>query len=372
MNTMSHEMKVPFLDLKATYEELKPEFDAAYHRVMNSGWYLLGAELEAFEAEFAEYCGARHCVGVGSGLDALVLIMRAYDIGPDDEVIVPAQTFIATWLAVSQVGATPVPVDIEPNYYGIDPNLIEEAITPKTKAIIPVHLYGHPADMDPINAIAKEHALKVIEDAAQAHGSEYKDRRCGALGHAAAFSFYPGKNLGAFADAGAVTTNDEQLANRIRSLRNYGSVTKYEHDELGANSRIDELSAAFLRIKLLKLDFWNERRRAIAIYYLENLPTNAFDLPVIAIWAKPSWHLFVVGLKKRDVLKSQISKAGVQTLIHYPIPPHLSAAYKKCGHALGSFPVAERTSMELLSLPIGPHLSGIQMKYLIETIISKV
>jgi dTDP-4-amino-4,6-dideoxygalactose transaminase len=243
-------MKVSFLELKPTYLEFKDEFDAAYHRVMDSGWYLLGKELEAFESEFAQYCETKYCFGVANGLDALHLIVRAYGIGAGDEVIVPSNTFIATWLAVSYAGATPVPVEPDPITYNLDPNRIEAAITPRTRAIMPVHLYGQPADMDLIYEIARKHKLKVIEDSAQAQGARYKGRRTGGLGDAAGHSFYPGKNLGAFADAGAVTTNDQELADRVRTLRNYGSKVKYHYEAQGINSRMDELQAAFLRIKL--------------------------------------------------------------------------------------------------------------------------
>lgn len=363
-------MKIPFLDLKATYDELKPEFDAAYHRVMDSGWYLLGSELEAFETEFAAYCGAKHCVGVGNGLDALVLILRAYDIVPGDEVIVPAHTFIATWLAVSQVGATPVGVDIEPDYYGMDPSLIEKAITSKTKAIMPVHLYGHPANMDPINKIAEKHGLKVIEDAAQAHGAEYKGQRCGTLGDAAAFSFYPGKNLGAFSDAGAVVTNNAELAEKVRKLRNYGCVVKYQHELQGANSRIDELTAAFLRIKLRHLDEWNERRSVIAEKYLADLRPLTSDLllPQVAPWAMPAWHLFVIRHSNRDELQKQLATLGIGSLIHYPVPPHLTGAYESLGYKMGIFPIAETVCNEVLSLPIGPHLSDEEVQFVFESL----
>ncbi len=358
-------MNTPFLDLKATYEELKPEFDAAYQRVMDSGWYLLGKELEAFESEFATYCGSEYCIGVGNGLDALVLILRAYDIGPGDEVIVPAHTFIATWLAVSQVGATPVPVDVESAYYGIDSLLIEAAITEKTKAIIPVHLYGHPADMGPINEIAQKHGLRVIEDAAQAHGAEYKEKRCGTLGDAAAFSFYPGKNLGAFADAGAVTTNDPAVYEKIKKLRNYGAAVRYQHELQGVNSRIDELTAAFLRIKLCKLDEWNARRKHIAERYLSDIRplTSDLRLPAVASWATPVWHLFVVRHPNRDILQKKLADAGITTLIHYPIPPHLTGAYKPMGYVEGAFSVTEQLCGEILSLPIGPHLNDAQADF---------
>ena len=314
-------MKVPFLELKSTYVELKEEFDAAYHRVMDSGWYLLGNELHAFESEFAEYCEAKYCIGVANGLDALHLIVRALGIGAGDEVILPSNTFIATWLAVSYAGATPVPVEPDPLTYNLDPARIEAAITLRTKAIMPVHLYGQPADMDPINEIAGRHGLKVIEDSAQAQGARYKGRRTGSLGDAAGHSFYPGKNLGAFADAGAVTTNDPNLADRLRTLRNYGSTQKYHYDAQGINSRMDELQAAFLRIKLRRLDEWNARRVEIAAIYDSQLLTlnSQLVLPYVPAWVEPSWHLFAIRHPRRDDLQKHFADQGIQTIIHYPI-----------------------------------------------------
>ena len=349
-------MKVPFLELKPAYDELRDELDAAYHRVMDSGWYLLGNELESFEAEFARYCEAKHCIAVGNGLDALHLILRAYGIGAGDEVIVPANTFIATWLAVSYAGATPVPVEPDLKTFNLDPQRIEAAITPKTKAIMPVHLYGQPADMDPIMSIARERGLKVIEDSAQAQGARYKGRRTGSLGHAAGHSFYPGKNLGAFSDAGAVTTGDAKLADRIRTLRNYGSKKKYYNEIKGFNSRLDELQAAFLRVKLKKMDEWNNRRRAVAARYLAELRGAAnLTLPVVPAWAEPVWHLFVVRHPQRDGLQRKLTEAGIGTLIHYPVPPHLSGAYLEAGIRRGTLPLAETIAETVLSLPIGPH-----------------
>ncbi len=351
-------MKIPFLEVKPTYTELRAELDAAYHRVMDSGWYLLGNELTAFEAEFAAYCQAKHCVAVGNGLDALHLILRAYDIGPGAEVIVPTNTFIATWLAVSYAGATPVPVEPDPRTFNLDPGRIEAAITLATRAIMPVHLYGQPADMDPINAIAQRHGLKVIEDNAQAQGATYKGRRTGALGDAAGTSFYPGKNLGAFSDAGAVTTNDAQLADRVRTLRNYGSKKKYYYDEQGFNSRLDELQAAFLRVKLSRLDEWNERRRKIAGQYLFQLSalSSQLVLPNVPEWADPVWHLFVIRHPQRDALQKKLTEGGIGTLIHYPVPAHLTAAYSDLKQPEGTYPVVEALSQTVLSLPIGPHL----------------
>jgi dTDP-4-amino-4,6-dideoxygalactose transaminase len=350
-------MKVPFLELKPAYDELRDELDAAYRRVMDSGWYLLGNEIELFEAGFARYCEAGHCVAVGNGLDALHLILRAYDIGAGDEVIVPSNTFIATWLAVSYAGATPVPVEPDPKTFNLDPKRIEAAITPKTKAIMPVHLYGQPADMDPIMDIARKHGLKVVEDNAQAQGARYKGRRTGSLGDAAGNSFYPGKNLGAFSDAGAVTTNDAELADKIRTLRNYGSKKKYFNEEKGFNSRLDELQAAFLGVKLKKLDEWNARRRGVAGRYLAELGgTPELMLPFVPDWAEPVWHLFVVRHPRRDELQQKLTGAGIGTLIHYPVPPHLSGAYAEGKWTRGNFPIAENLSGEVLSLPIGPHL----------------
>jgi dTDP-4-amino-4,6-dideoxygalactose transaminase len=351
-------MKIPFLDIHASYAELKDEFDAAYHRVMDSGWVLLGRETEAFEAEFANYCEAKHCVAVGNGLDALRLVLQAWDIGPGDEVIVPSHTFIASWLAISALGATPVPVEPSEATYNIDPERIEAAITPRTRAIMPVHLYGQPADMDPIMKVAAKHDLKVVEDNAQAQGARYKGRRTGALGHAAATSFYPGKNLGAFGDAGAVTTNDDDLADRVRMLRNYGSKVKYQHELNGTNSRIDELQAAFLRVKLRHLDEWNARRKDIAAMYISHFKNGSHSLPYVPEWADPVWHLFVIRHADRDALQKHLTDAGVQTIIHYPIPPHLSGAYADLGFKPGALLVAETIAREVLSLPIGPHMAS--------------
>lgn len=346
-------MKIPFLDLKSSYIELKAELDNAYARVMESGWYILGQEVAAFENEFAEYCGVKHCIGVGNGLEALHLIMHAMDIGPGDEVIVPANTYIATWLAVTYAGATPIPVEPDKRTYNIDPVRIKESITPRTRAILPVHLYGQTADMEPINEIAKEYGLKVIEDAAQAQGARYKDKRTGGLGDAAGFSFYPGKNLGAFGDAGAVTTNNNNLAERVRSLRNYGSHKKYFNEVKGFNSRLDELQAAFLRVKLRKLDEWNKRRQKIAELYCEKLiDVPDLTLPYLPSWTEHVWHLFVIRHPKRDKLQEYLNTNGIQTLIHYPVPPHKQLAYKEWNDL--SFPITELIHNEVLSLPISP------------------
>jgi dTDP-4-amino-4,6-dideoxygalactose transaminase len=322
---------------------------------MESGWYILGREVEAFEAEFAAYCESQHCIGVANGLDALHLIVRAYGIGPGDEVIVPSNTYIATWLAVTHAGATPVPVEPDERTYNIDPAKIERAITPKSKAIMVVHLYGQTADMDPINIIAHKHGLKVIEDCAQAHGARYKGRRAGSLGDAAGFSFYPGKNLGAIGDGGAVTTNDYELHERIKVLRNYGSQIKYHNEVVGFNSRLDELQAAFLRVKLAKLDEWNGRRSAAAKSYTQHLAdVTDLTLPVVPEWAVPVWHLFVVRHGQRDALQRTLTEAGVGTMIHYPIPPHLQPAYAGLGYNKGDLPLSEAIHTSIMSLPMWP------------------
>ncbi len=349
--------RISFLDVAAAYAELQDELDAAARRVMASGQFILGPEVTAFEEEFAAFCDAGHAIGVGSGLDALRLILVAYGVGHGDEVLVPSNTFIATWLAVTHAGATPVPVEPDPMTHNLNAEAVEAAITPATKAIMPVHLYGSPADMDGLLAIGRDRGIPVVEDAAQAPGARYRGRRTGSLGDAAGFSFYPGKNLGALGDAGAVTTDDDALAERVRMLRNYGSRLKYHHDLPGLNSRLDSLQAAALRIKLRRLDEWNERRRAVAVRYLERLAgVERLVPPGTPEWAHPVWHLFVVRHPRRDVLQRRLSEAGVDTIIHYPIPPHLSGAYA-AAFERAELPVAERLAGEVLSLPIGPHLA---------------
>ena len=350
-------MQIPFLDVGAAYKELKPEIDAAIARVLDSGWYILGPEVEAFEEEWAQYCEAKHAIGVANGLDALHLALLAMGVGPGDEVIVPSNTYIATWLAVSQCGAKPVPVEPIEATYNIDPARIEVAITPRTKVILPVHLYGQPADIDPILTIARKHGLRVLEDAAQAHGARYKGRRIGAHGDAVAWSFYPGKNLGALGDGGAVTTNDAELADRIRVLRNYGSRVKYVNEVQGYNSRLDPIQAAVLRVKLRHLDEWNDRRRKIAGHYLDGLAGSGLVLPHVPEWADPVWHLFVVRHAKRDALLKRLSEAGVGSLIHYPIPPHRQAAYAGEGFMADAYPIATTMANEVISLPIGPQMN---------------
>lgn len=346
---------VPFLDLGQLHQSIREDLDAAYRRVADSGWFIMGPELEAFEAEFARYCDVKHCIGVGNGLEALHLLLRAYGIGPGDEVIVPSNTFIATWLAVSECGATPVPVEPDPVTHNIDPALVAAAITTRTRAIMPVHLYGQPADMDPINALAAKHGLIVIEDAAQAQGALYKGRKAGGLGHAAATSFYPGKNLGTLGDGGAVMTNDSAIADKVRQLRNYGSTVKYRHDMAGYNSRLDELQAAFLRAKLPVLDAWNTARRSVADQYTRQLAGTGLVLPAVPAYADPVWHLYVVRTEQRDALKAHLDACGVATVIHYPIPPHQQACYQAfAGEAL---PLATALAQEVLSLPMSPVLS---------------
>ncbi|KAI94085.1 erythromycin biosynthesis sensory transduction protein eryC1, partial [Rhodomicrobium udaipurense JA643] len=310
-----------------------------------------------FEAEWAGFCGAGHAVGVANGLDALILALRALDIGPGDEVIVPSNTYIATWLAVTAVGARPVPVEPDPATHNIAPACIAAAITPATKALLPVHLYGQPADLDPILTLARQHGIAVVEDAAQAHGARYKGRRIGAHGDVVCWSFYPGKNLGALGDGGAITTNSADLADRIRVLRNYGSRVKYQNEVQGVNSRLDPIQAAVLRAKLPHLDAWTDRRRAIAATYAEGLRDSGLILPHVPDWADPVWHLYVVRSPDRAGLQKRLAEAGVGTLIHYPVPPHMQAAYAELGLAPDALPMARQLAEEVLSLPMGPQLA---------------
>ncbi|OJX41178.1 MAG: erythromycin biosynthesis sensory transduction protein eryC1 [Chloroflexi bacterium 44-23] len=361
--------KVSFLDMKTPYIELKHELDEAYQRVMESGWYILGREVKSFEQEFAEYCGTQYCIGVGNGLEALHLILCGYGIGKGDEVIVPSNTYIATWLAVSYIEAKPVPVEPDLHTFNLDPNRVEAAITSRTRAIMPVHLYGQSADMDPLMQLAQKNNLKVVEDAAQSQGTRYKDRLSGSLGHAAGFSFYPGKNLGAYGDAGAILTNDDSLAEKVLMLRNYGSKKKYYNEQKGYNSRLDEMQAAFLRVKLHHLDEWNQRRMKIALYYLNHLAgLPQLVLPYIPEWSQPIWHIFPILHKKRDNLQKYLYEKGIETLIHYPVPPHLSIAYSDLNMPKGSFPIAEQIASSELSLPMGPHLSLADAKYVVDAI----
>ncbi len=347
---------IPFLDVKAAYTELKDEIDGAIARVLDSGYYILGEEVAAFEAEFAAYAGAAHCVGVGNGLDALTLAFRALDIGPGDEVIVPSNTYIATWLAVSSCGATPVPVEPDPATHCMDPDRVAAAVTSRTRAICPVHLYGHPADLVRLKEICARHNLRMVEDAAQAHGARIGARRIGADGDIVAWSFYPGKNLGAIGDGGAVTTNDPGVAKRIAMLRNYGSSIKYVNVEKGLNSRLDPLQAAILRVKLPRLDEWNGRRQAIAKRYGEGLAGLPIGLPSVSPDMTHAWHLYVITTPKREALQERLTKRGVATLIHYPIPPFRQEAYREMAPQAAQWPIADRLANEVLSLPMGPHL----------------
>jgi dTDP-4-amino-4,6-dideoxygalactose transaminase len=347
---------IPFLDLGAAYRELKPEIDAALSRVLESGWYILGPEVEAFESEWAAYCDAKQAVGLANGLDALTLALRALDIGPGDEVIVPSNTYIATWLAVTNEGATPVPVEPDVVTHNIDPARIEAAITSRTRALLPVHLYGQPANMDLILEIARHHGLRVIEDAAQAHGARYKGKRIGAHGDIVCWSFYPGKNLGALGDAGAITTDDTALAERVALLRNYGSSQKYVTEKAGVNSRLDPIQAAVLRVKLGALEEWTERRRTIAAAYTEGLAASGLILPYVPEWTEPAWHLYVVRTSDRDTLQGRMTESGIGTLIHYPIPPHMQKVYADMKILPDAFPLARDLAREVLSLPMGPQL----------------
>jgi dTDP-4-amino-4,6-dideoxygalactose transaminase len=361
-------MSIPFLDLKSVYAEIHDELDEAVSRVVSSGWYLIGNELAAFEREFADYVGAKHCVGVANGLEAMHLALLAKGVGSGDEVIVPSNTYLATWLAISYAGATPIPVEPVEHTFNLDPDRIEAAITPRTRAILPVHLYGQPADLDPICEIAREYGLWVLEDAAQAHGARYKGRMVGSIGDATAWSFYPTKNLGALGDAGALTTDDDDLADALRVLRNYGSRVRYIAEVRGFNSRLDEIQAAALRVKLRHLDRWNERRREIAARYLEGLRCTGLRLPCVPEWAEPVWHLFVVRHPRRDELQKALHEAGIGTIVHYPVPPHCQEAYRDLGYGEGAFPISEAIHREVLSLPLGPQLDDESVTFVINAI----
>lgn len=352
-------MKIPFFDFHSAYQELEVKIAGAINHVMAGGQYILGPEVEAFENEFAQYCGTKYAIGCSNGLDALKLILMAAAIGAGDEVIVPAHTFAATWLAVSLVGATPVGVDVDEKTCNLSVQAIEAAITPRTRAILAVHLYGRLADVAKLRSIADKHALLLIEDAAQAHGASLEGRRAGAFGDAAGFSFYPTKNLGAYGDAGAVTTHDATLASRIRRLRNYGSSVKYQHESLGLNARLDELQAAILRVKLPYLDRWNRERQSIACAYRQALEAvDSLSLPPFKENdTNHVWHLYVIKTPWRDQLQNALSSSGVQTLIHYPIPPHLQEAFLYLNYRPGEFPVAERICSSVLSLPMYPNLN---------------
>lgn len=348
---------IPFADFKAQYASLEPEIRAAVDEVLTSGWYILGPQVTAFEHEFGTYQGVSHVLGVASGTEAIQLALMALEIGPGDEVIVPANTCVPTVCGIVATGARPIVADVTEETLTLDPRSVETRITRATRAVVPVHLYGHPCDMDPILALARDRGLAVVEDCAQAHGALYKGRKCGTLGDAAAFSFYPTKNLGAYGDGGAVVTNDGDVAERVRRMRNYGEERRYHHTELGINSRLDEIQAAILRVKLRHLDHWNARRKLWAEKYLHDISSPVIELPPHASWALHAWHLFVVRTQGRDALQEHLRNAGVQTLIHYPIPIHLQEAHRgRVGASAGDLPVAEKACATVLSLPLYPEL----------------
>ncbi|MBU2699050.1 dTDP-4-amino-4 [Sporomusaceae bacterium BoRhaA] len=361
-------MNIPFVSFEPMHKEIENEILSKFKEVYKKNWFIQGEEVEKFEEEFAEFCEAKYCIGCGNGLDALYLILRGYDICEGDEVIVPSNTYIATALAVSYTGAKPIFVEPDINTYNIDPELIEKAITNQTKAIIAVHLYGQPANMNEINSIAKKYNLKVIEDSAQSHGALYKGKKVGSLGDASGFSFYPGKNLGALGDAGAVVTNNKELADKIRAIANYGSDRKYHHIYKGTNSRLDEVQAAFLRIKLRYLNKWNEERRKTAQKYIDGIKSPKIIKPVEADYAGHVWHLFVVRTEKRNEFQKYLNDNGIGTTIHYPIPMHIQRAYEDLKISKGTFPIAEKISSEVISLPMWYGMKDEEIEYVIERI----
>lgn len=358
---------VPFLDLKAALAEIRPEIDAAYGRVMDSGRYIGGAELEAFEARFAGLAGVRHAFGVGNGLDALAIALEALGVGAGDEVVVPSHTFIATWLAVTMVGATPVAAEPADGRFNVSAETVEQAITPRTRAIMPVHLYGEPVEMEPLVELAAARGIPIVEDAAQAHGALRNGRPCGSFGVAAGFSFYPGKNLGAFGDAGAVVTDDDGLVDALQRLRNYGALARYQHETTGRNSRLDPLQAAFLSVRLDRLGEWNARRRRIAALYGEMLEgVGDLVLPRTLSGNEPVWHLYVIRTGRRDALAAALAEAGVETLVHYPRPVYRFPPFAAAGP--GNATPADRLTGEILSLPIGPHMTDEQAERVIAAV----
>ncbi len=361
-------MKVPFLDLKASYTEIQDEIESAVLGSIRSGQYIGGDSLYSFESSFKGFVCSDYCIGVANGLDALVLSLKVLGVKQGDEVIVPSNTFIATWLAVTQCGAIPVPVEPNAETYNIDSNLIEAKITDKTKVIIPVHLYGHPANLDEILTLARAHDIYVVEDAAQAHGACYKGRKIGSHGDLVTWSFYPGKNLGALGDGGAITTNNKELAERLRVLRNYGSSERYIHTTLGSNSRLDPVQAAVLSVKLKYLHEWNERRVGVAAIYSEAFKDLPIVLPLVQSYNDPVWHLYCIRVKNRDKFRKSLFSMGIETLIHYPIPPHLQDAYRFLNFGVKSFPIAEFMASELVSIPIGPCLTEIQVEYVVNSV----
>lgn len=359
---------IPFLDLRSVVSASRNDLIECATRVIDSGWFVLGKEVDAFEESYSAYCQTNHCVGVANGLDALVLALRAMGVRPGDEVIVPSNTYIATWLAASQIGATPVPVEPDPATYNLDAARLESAITSRTKVILPVHLYGQPADLSPMREIAERHGLRILEDGAQAHGARYRGERLGCGSAIVAWSFYPGKNLGALGDGGAVTCSDPSLARSISTLRNYGSQVKYHNEVIGFNSRLDEIQAAFLQVKLAKLDAENQRRRNIAALYLAGMQNLGISLPFVPDWAEPVWHLFVIRHPDRDAFSQRLLDAGIGTVIHYPIPPHRQPAYADLGYCEGAFPISEAMHREVLSLPMGPSMTDEEVERVIEAV----
>ena len=364
----SKQPQVPFVDLGAQYRTIEGEIGEATSRVIQQSDFILGREVSLFEEEFAAFCEVKYAIGVDSGTSALELALRAYDIGPGDEVITAANSFIASALAISHAGARPILVDVDPSTYTVDVSAIEKAITPRTKAVIPVHLYGHPAHMNPIRELADKHGLVIIEDACQAHGTRYKGRRAGSLGHAAAFSFYPGKNLGAYGDGGIVVTNDRGIARRLEMLRNYGQKEKYQHLFRGYNRRLDTLQAAVLRVKLRYLEKWNAARRWNAVLYHKFLDGCGLLLPGEAPGAESVWHLYVIRAEQRDALKEHLISRGISASIHYPIPIHVQPAYLDLGYKKGDFPVTESCAHQVLSLPMYAEISQDQIEYVAKTI----
>ena len=361
-------MKIPLVDLKAQYQSIKPEINEAISRVLEASQFILGKEVEAFEEEFARYLGVQHTVGVNSGTSALYLALLALGMGPGDEVITVSQTFVATVEAIYWTGARPVFVDIDEETYTMNPAQVEAKITEKTKAIIPVHLYGHPADMDPIMESAKKHKLWVIEDACQAHGALYQGRRAGGLGHAACFSFYPGKNLGAYGEGGAVTTNDPELATKIKKLRNHGGLEKYSHEIPGFNARLEGLQAAILRVKLPHLEKWNELRRRHVQEYAALLEGIDVKPPREAPYARSVFHVYVIRTRNRDKLNLHLNDRGIGTVIHYPKPCHLLECFRNLGYREGNLPVTEKISKEVLSLPLYPELEANQIREVVQAL----
>lgn len=364
---------IPVLDVRATYEELRDEIDRAVGQVLASGWYIGGPAVESFEDQFAKYCGANHCVGVGNGLEALALSLRALGIGSGNEVIVPANTYIATWLAVSMVGATPVPVEPDEATHCLNPTLIAAAITERTRCIMPVHLYGHPCAMEEIMGVARAHGLQVVEDAAQAHGASVGDRKIGSHGDAVAWSFYPTKNLGAFGDAGAVTTNRPDVAKNIRLLRNYGSATKNVHEIKGINSRLDPVQAAILSVKLRHLDAWQERRQEVARRYAELFDgSNSVIAPSVAPGARHAWHLYVIRVDRRDAVVERLAERCVAGMAHYPTPPFLQQAYAEMKIDAGRWPISAHLAEQVLSIPMGPHMKRGEVEQVAEAVLQAV